>query len=101
MKNVLWRHQRVEVAGISTMHPPLLSNYQFQSCTIINNFFYWPKKMGQHQFQSLIIQKAPDKKEYADDDDGHADDGDDDREQDMVGRSWERHIFFQNFFKAF
>ena len=57
--------------------------------------------MGQHQFQSLIIQKAPDKKEYADDDDGHADDGDDDREQDMVGRSWERHIFFQNIFTAY
>ena len=38
---------------------------------------------------------APDKKEDADDDEGHADDGDDHREQDMVGRGCGR--FFQIF----
>ena len=33
---------------------------------------------------------APDAKEDGDDDDGHADDGDDHREQHMVGRRWGR-----------
>ena len=45
---------------------------------------------------------APDKKEDADDDEGHADDGEDHREQDMVGRGCGRfslsNIFFQNMF---
>ena len=48
-----------------------------------------------------MIQIAPDKKEDADDDDGHADDGDDDREQDMVGRSWGETHFLSKYFQGF
>ena len=36
------------------------------------------------------IQLAPDTEEDGDDDEGHADDGDDHREQHMVGRCWGR-----------
>ena len=59
MKNVLWRHQRVEVAGISTMHPPLFSNYQNLSfnyqLTIINYQWSILKFTSYYQCQNFKL----------------------------------------------
>ena len=53
---------------------------------------YWTVNNGKihnyHDNSDSDSDSTPDEEEDADDDDGHTDDGDDDRKQDMVGRSW-------------